>query len=535
MGERKGPKTTKLPVQQLIILALCRLAEPIALTSVFPYLPEMMEFLGINTQQVAFYAGLTSAIFSVCQALTGVGWGYASDRLGRKPVILIGLTCTMITSLLFGFSRSLAWAMITRGLAGLGSGNVGIIRTTVAEIVPQRDLQPRAFSIMPLVWAVGSVFGPALGGILANPAKTHPELFGDNHFFQRFPYALPNMVASSLFLLGLGAGVFFLRESLEARKHRRDYGLMVGKKVMCLFKRRRGRPYQVASDRETTSLLSNGETLSSSSSSSGAEDLDAEQLSAYHQRPGRVTSHVGYRDVFTSQSSINLVAYTLLALHSQAFEQLLPVFMHHPQREHRSSSSISSRLKFSGGFGITSQEIGFIFTLYGITGMLAQFFIFPAVARRFGILRCFKVCAIIFPLVYLLTPFTALVDGQRRQEQVLFALMMVKSVAAVFAFPCSTILLTNSAVSLEILGTLNGVATSTSALGRAAGPAIGGWSFTKGVAAGYVIIPWWTIATLAFLSIIPVWFLVENDGPEMESKGSDFEREDDAVDSNDSD
>ena len=237
---------------------------------------------------------------------------------------------------------------------------------------------------------------------------------------------------------------------------------------------------------------------------------------------------MGYRDVFSSQSSINLLVYSFLALHTQAFDQLLPVFMHHPRRDHGIDYSISQRLKFSGGFGITTEEIGFLFTLYGITGMLAQFFIFPAVARRFGILTCFKVCAVIFPLVYLLTPFTVLIKGQRSQRQVLFVLMIVKCVAAVFAFPCSTILLTNSAISLKILGTLNGVATSSSALGKAAGPAIGGWAFTKGVAAGYIIIPWWTIAALASLGAVPIWFLVEKDGPGMDRKGGELEDEHDA-------
>lgn len=181
-----------------------------------------MEFLGVKTQQVAFYAGLTSAIFSICQCLTGVAWGHASDRYGRKPVILVGMTCTMTTSLLFGFSRSLAWALISRGLAGLGAGNVGIIRTTVAEMVPERELQPRAFSIMPLVWSVGSIFGPALGGILANPAKTHPDLFGNSRFFQKFPYALPNLVTSSLFFFGFVAGIFFLRVSTSSASFHRS-------------------------------------------------------------------------------------------------------------------------------------------------------------------------------------------------------------------------------------------------------------------------------------------------------------------------
>ena len=50
---------------------------------------------------------------------------------------MIGMLCIMLSSLLFGFSRSLAWAIAARAFAGSVNGNVGIIRTTVAELVPQ--------------------------------------------------------------------------------------------------------------------------------------------------------------------------------------------------------------------------------------------------------------------------------------------------------------------------------------------------------------------------------------------------------------
>jgi len=144
--------------------------------------------------------------------------------------------------------------------------------------------------------------------------------------------------------------------------------------------------------------------------------------------------------------------------------------------------------------------------------MFIQFLIFPPVARRFGVLNCLRVCTLTFPIVYLLTPFTVLLPTPATQQAVMFAIMFLKCWGVIFAFPCSTILLTNSAVSLRILGTLNGVATSVSALGRAAGPAIGGSTFSLGVAAGYVIVPWWTLAALAAVGAIPVWWLVEMEG-----------------------
>ena len=117
-----------------------------------------------------------------------------------------------------------------------------------------------------------------------------------------------------------------------------------------------------------------------------------------------------------------------------------------------------------------------------------------------------------FPMIYVATPFTVLMPTRLSQQIALFILMVVKCLAAVFAFPCITILLTNSAASLRILGTLNGFSISISALGRAAGPALVGWAFSIGVEKGYIIVPWWTLAGCAVLGAFPVWWLVEMDG-----------------------
>ena len=157
----KPRKESRLPVQQLVILALCRLADPISFSSVFPYLPQMIESFNVPKDEVGRWAGITSAAFSLSQAATGIFWGQASDQFGRKPVILTAMICVMSSGLLFGFSKNIVMAIVARSLAGASNGNVGILRTTVAELVPQKELQPRAFSVMPLMWSIGSVFGPA--------------------------------------------------------------------------------------------------------------------------------------------------------------------------------------------------------------------------------------------------------------------------------------------------------------------------------------------------------------------------------------
>jgi hypothetical protein len=68
---------------------------------------------------------------------------------------------------------------------------------------------------MPLVWTIGSIFGPVIGGALVNPATRFPEWFGDSEFFKRYPFALPNLVVSVFFIIGVSIGFLFLEVSTQ--------------------------------------------------------------------------------------------------------------------------------------------------------------------------------------------------------------------------------------------------------------------------------------------------------------------------------
>lgn len=106
---------------------------------------------------------------------------------------------------------------------------------------------------------------------------------------------------------------------------------------------------------------------------------------------------------------------------------------------------------------------------------------------------------------------------------VFLTIMLIKGFVVIVAFPCTTILLTNSASSLRILGTLNGFATTFSGMGRAIGPATVGAVFTWGVRKGYAIAPWWLLGLIALMGTIPPCFIVEGEGPtrSLESEESE--------------
>jgi len=158
--------------------------------------------------------------------------------------------------------------------------------------------------------------------------------------------------------------------------------------------------------------------------------------------------------------------------------------------------------------------------------MFVQFLVFPAAAKRYGVLNCLKVTSIIFPILHVITPFIVLLSDPIRNFAV-FLLMLFKLFCVIFSFPSCTILLTNSASSLSILGTLNGVGTSVSAIGRASGPALVGATFSFGVEKGYMIIPWWTLAIVGALSAVPVFWIKETDGFMANSQGEEDDSDND--------
>lgn len=116
------------------------MAEPIALTSIFPYSWVMVkDFHMASGSDASFYAGILISAFSLAEALTGMLWGSLSDRLGRKPILLFGCFGTMLSLLLVGFAPNFWVALLGRALGGALNGNIGVIQTMVGELVKRPE------------------------------------------------------------------------------------------------------------------------------------------------------------------------------------------------------------------------------------------------------------------------------------------------------------------------------------------------------------------------------------------------------------
>lgn len=224
--------------------------------SIFPYIYFMIASFNItdDDRKIAMYAGLVTSVFTLAEFSTGMLWGRISDRIGRKPVLMTGLVGTGLSMVIFGLAPNLQTALIARALGGLLNGNMGVLQTVVAEIVTVKEHQPRAYSIMPSIWCLGSIIGPAMAGALAEPVKNYPRFFAQGTIFDRYPFLLPNLVCASVVVLGVIVGILFLEETHSEKKFRRDPGLEFGKYLVStadglmkkLFAGKRGQQYSPA-------------------------------------------------------------------------------------------------------------------------------------------------------------------------------------------------------------------------------------------------------------------------------------------------
>lgn len=229
---------------------------------------------------------------------------------------------------------------------------------------------------MPLVWSIGSVFGPSFGGFFANPARQYPSLFGDSWLFNTYPFLLPNLVAFVFFFISIVIATLFLHETLETKRHEKDWGLVLGEKLSRSFKRRHAhyhhhrhhRPSFVDAEASAPLLPKSGATTKTTTANAAPPTM---------------------RETFTPQVTINIATYTFLALHAVAFDQVLPVFLNYP-RQTPNKENTQLPFRFSGGYGLSSSEIGTIFTVYGLACGIIQFLLFPPLCSRFGALKCLK-------------------------------------------------------------------------------------------------------------------------------------------------
>ncbi|KAF8969098.1 major facilitator superfamily domain-containing protein [Flammula alnicola] len=215
----KQPTQTPLPKSQIALVLLLQICEPITSQSIYPYINQLISELDItggDERRVGYYAGMIESLFFATEAMTVLQWSRASDYVGRKPVLLIGLIGTALSMLSFGLSRTFWMLVISRCLTGLLNGNIGVMKSVMGELTDSTN-RAEGFSLMPVVWGFGATMGPLLGGSLSRPHERFPKYFSGS-FWKEYPYFLPCLVTSSYVLFAFMITLCFFKETNPRRK-----------------------------------------------------------------------------------------------------------------------------------------------------------------------------------------------------------------------------------------------------------------------------------------------------------------------------
>lgn len=110
--------------------------------------------------------GILMATFSVAQLLLAPVWGRLSDRVGRKPVLIVCLVGTAVSSLLTGAAASLWVLFVARALDGASGASVSVAQAAVVDVA-EPDQRARLLGLLGGAFGIGFVAGPALAGLAA--------------------------------------------------------------------------------------------------------------------------------------------------------------------------------------------------------------------------------------------------------------------------------------------------------------------------------------------------------------------------------
>ncbi|KAF5333678.1 hypothetical protein D9611_002661 [Ephemerocybe angulata] len=234
VAEDRNVERTLLPKLQLAIVYLIQFAEPVTATVIYPFVNQFVRETGItggDETKTGYYAGIVESTFFFSEMLTVFAWGWLSDELGRRPVLLMGPLGLALTMLPFGLSKTFWPLVVFRAFQGFFNGNIGVSKSVMAEITDSTNIGD-AYALAPLMWSAGTTIGPMLGGLLSNPAVQWPHTFGKFAFYRDYPYFLPCAAASFIAFLSFAISSIAMKETLPSSRRsklRDSWGRLINK------------------------------------------------------------------------------------------------------------------------------------------------------------------------------------------------------------------------------------------------------------------------------------------------------------------
>ncbi|KAF8135016.1 MFS general substrate transporter [Boletus edulis] len=432
---------TPVPWSQIILVFIAMVAEPISSAYIFPFINQVRQqlfpYLAISdahamgfvcikkkligelgitkgdNRKIGYYAGLIESLFFFTQALTTWQWCRLSDFIGRRPVILTGLLGLTVSTFAFGLSRTLGTLIISRCIAGILNGNVGVMKGMLSDLTDHTNMA-QVFTLVPPIFSVGFTIAPLYGGALIKPQEQWPHVF-QGEFWATYPYFLPSLVSGCCILLAFLVCVMSMKESLPSK---------TGKKPR--------------------------------SDSPGNENLPDNPAVNTAQPIPMLTI------VKTYSVMLPIVNYGLLGLIVIGFLALFPLFC-------------SSPIEI-GGLGLPPPIIGAFLAILGIVDGSFQALFGAKLIEWLGAKKVYCWAVLFnYPLIMLFPIMSAVVTAGGTVGPVIWILLVIQLIFFVFmdlSFSVLFMFITRAAPNKQSLGSVHGLSQSLTSAARAIGPVL---------------------------------------------------------------
>ncbi len=184
---------------------------------VLPLLP----FYAEQFQAGAIAVGLLYSIYSFAQLIFSPIWGGLSDRIGRRPIMLLSTFGNVAAYIMFGLAGSLTVLFLSRMVAGIMGGNISAAQAYVADITTPEE-RSKGMGMIGAAFGIGFVVGPALATALIHPAFAHsvralgfPRLAG---LIASHKYEFPGLFAALMSLCSFLLVMFKLPETVDRKQ-----------------------------------------------------------------------------------------------------------------------------------------------------------------------------------------------------------------------------------------------------------------------------------------------------------------------------
>ena len=169
MSRSSSPPLDKNDLRKLLVLIAASAVDMIGFAIVLPLLPFYAENLDATPKTI----GWIIASFSIAQLISAPLWGRVSDRYGRRPALLIGLSASAVAYVAFGLANTVAWLFLSRIIQGAGGGTTGVAQAYVADSIPAAG-RARALGWLSAATSLGVMIGPVVGSLAAHWGRAAP-------------------------------------------------------------------------------------------------------------------------------------------------------------------------------------------------------------------------------------------------------------------------------------------------------------------------------------------------------------------------